>query len=101
MFTGVFAHAEPAWLACPLVNCRRVSASPVLPLNVITVAEELKPLLKSTPVPPATMLYVAVETGLFESPAAAAIALIVVVFVTWIGPLYKVEAVVGVVPFVV
>jgi len=45
--------------------------------------------------------YVAVATSLSAIPLAAAIALTVVVLVTEIGPVYRAEAVVGVLPSVV
>ena len=47
------------------------------------------------------MLYVAVATLLFRKPDATAIALIVVVTLTLMAPVYFVEEVVGVEPFVV
>ena len=47
------------------------------------------------------MVYVAVPIALVDSPLAVAIALIVVVLLTAIGPLYFVEEVVGVLPSVV
>ena len=47
------------------------------------------------------MVYVALATALVAYPGAAAIALIVCVVVTVIGPLYGVDAVVGVLPSVV
>jgi hypothetical protein len=48
-------------------------------LNVIDVAEVLKPLLKFIPVPPGLITYVALAIGLFDNPLAVAIALTVVV----------------------
>jgi hypothetical protein len=47
------------------------------------------------------MVYVAVPTALVVKPLAVAIALIVSVELTVIGPLYTVEDVVGVLPSVV
>jgi hypothetical protein len=47
------------------------------------------------------MLYVALPTALCVDSAATAIALMVSVVLTVIGPAYFVEAVVGAVPFVV
>jgi hypothetical protein len=47
------------------------------------------------------IVYVALATALFDMPAPVAIASIVSVDETMMGPLYTVELVVGVVPFVV
>jgi hypothetical protein len=47
------------------------------------------------------IVYVAVATALSEYPLAVAIASIVSVDITGIGPLYTADAVVGVVPLVV
>ena len=47
------------------------------------------------------MVYVAVAMALFASPLAVAIASMVSVLLTVIGPLYGVDEVVGVVPSVV
>lgn len=47
------------------------------------------------------MVYVALATAPAANPPPAAIALMVVVVLTRIGPVYTVDEVVGVVPFVV
>jgi len=49
--TVIAEDALPAWSARPEVSCSRVSASPVLPLKVMTEAELAKPLTKLDPVP--------------------------------------------------
>jgi hypothetical protein len=55
----------------------------------------------TTVVPPELIVYVALPTALCEYPLATAIALIVSVLLTVIAPVYCVDEVVGVVPFVV
>jgi len=47
------------------------------------------------------IVYVALATALLAIPLAAAIALIVMLWATEIGPLYTLDAVVGVLPSVV
>src|ERR1700761_589856 len=101
MSIGVVKNALPAWFARPLVSCKRLSSKSVLPLNCKPV-ELLNPEPKLIDVvPPALIVYVPVVTGLSVSPVCDAIALIVVVAETAIGPVYLVELCVGVVPFVV
>ena len=67
----------------------------------LTMPIVLVPVIVTATGSAALIVYVAVATALFAIPLATAIASIVVVELTLIGPVYFVEEVVGVVPFVV
>src|SRR5215469_16014721 len=98
MFTGVLYQALDASVPPPSVKRNRVPFSAPLPFRIIAPAVNPEPRLMTVPL---VSVYVPVETVLLMNPLATAIASIVSVLLTVIGPVYFVDEVVGVVPFVV
>jgi hypothetical protein len=83
-----------------VVKERAVPFIVAFPFNTIELV--VKPLPKLIPPPPLEpMVYAAVATLLLKKPLSVAMAFRVSVALTVMGPLYTVELVVGVVPFVV
>src|ERR1700674_3088021 len=102
MFTAVGNQALPAWnVGLVVVKDKAVPFIVAFPFSTIELV--VKPLAKLTPPPPPLepMVYAAVATLLSKKPLSVAMAFTVSLALTVIGPLYTVELVVGVVPFVV
>ena len=101
MFTAFGNQALEAWnVGLVVVKDKAVPLIAALPFN--TMEPAVKPLPKPIPPPPPEpMVYAAVATLLLKKPLSAAMAFRVSVAATVIGPLYTVELVVGVDPFVV
>src|SRR5215471_2505019 len=104
MFTTVLYQALDPSLLPPSVTRNRVLPvggvySFELPFRITAPAVNPEPRLMT--VLPIVIVYVPVETVLLINPLATAIDSIVSVLLTVIGPVYCVDEVVGVVPFVV